>query len=81
MQAGAVRAQWALKSHMCAEFVRVDPANAEVQRLVPRASDQIVKVCARQDDCQFAKAVAGTVLRHVEGLAVHLSGKLPGTFI
>ena len=81
MQAGAVRAQWTLKSNMCAEFVRVDPANAEVQRLVPRASDQVVKIYPRQDDRHFAKAIADVILRHVEALAVTLFEKLPGMVV
>lgn len=67
-----------LKQNMCAEYVWVDPAKPEVRKLVPRATDQIVRVDPRQEDIGFATAVAHVVLRHVEGLALHMSTKLPG---
>ena len=78
MQAGAVRAQWMLKQSMCAEYVWVDPGKPEVKKLVPRASDQIIRVDPRQEDICFATAVAHVVLKHVEGLALQISQNLPG---
>ena len=78
MQAGAVRAQWMLKQNMCAEYVWVDPAKPEVKKLVPRASDQIIRVDPRQEDIYFSTAVAHVVLKHVEGLALQSSQNLPG---
>lgn len=78
VQAGAVRAQQALSQNMYAQYVRVDPAKPEVKKLVPRASDQIVRVDPRREDISFATAVAQVVLQHVEGLALMLRTKLPG---
>lgn len=76
-----MRAQWSLQQNMCAEYVRVDPKKPEVEKLVPRASDHIVRVDPRQEDVCFATAVAHVVLRHVEGLALQMRDKLPGVSV
>ena len=65
-------AQWQLKKNMCAEYIRVDPNNTEVKQLVPTASDEVVRVKPKEEDCCFATALAHVVLEHVEGLAKQL---------
>ncbi len=78
MQAGAVNVQWQLKSNMCAQFINIDPEDVEVTRLVPRATDQVIRVKPRPEDADFSRRLAGVVLRHIEGLVVQMSQVLPG---
>lgn len=70
--------QWQLKSNMCAQFINIDPEDVEVARLVPRATDRVIRVAPRPEDADFSKRLAGVVLRHVEGLVGHMSQLLPG---
>ena len=73
-----MRAQWTLQQNMSAEYVRVDPKQPEVRKLVPRASDHIERVDPRQEDICFATAVAHVVLRHVESLTKGVKEKPAG---
>ena len=73
-----MRAQWTLQQNMSAEYVRIDPKQPEVRKLVPRASDHIERVDPRQEDVCFATAVAHVVLRHVESLTGGMKEKPAG---
>ena len=78
LQAGAVNVQWQLKSNMCAQFINIDPEDVEVARLVPRATDRVIRFEPRPEDADFSRRLAGVVLRHVEGLVAQMSQVLPG---
>ena len=73
-----MRAQWQLKTNMCAKFINVDPEDVEVAKLVPRATDQVVTVQPRAEDVEFSVSLAHIVMRHVEGLAAQMANLLPG---
>lgn len=63
---------------MCSSFIRVDPAGVEVARLVPRATDQVIKVQPRAEDAVFSANLACVLLDHVEGLVVQMTQQVPG---
>ncbi len=73
-----MRAQWQLKTNMCAEFINIAPTDVEVAKLVPRASDQVIRVQPRAEDSAFGGSVASVVLRHIEGLVPQMAEMLPG---
>jgi len=70
--------QCQLQSNMCAQFINIDPEDVEVARLVPRATDRVMRVAPRPEDADFTKRLADVVLTHVEWLVVQMSQVLPG---
>jgi len=70
--------QCQLQSNMCAQFINIDPEDVEVARLVPRATDRVIRFEPRPEDADFTKRLADVVLTHVEGLVVQMSQVLPG---
>ena len=63
---------------MCSSFIRVDPAGVEVAKLVPWATDQVIKVQPRAADAVFSASVARVLLDRVEGLVVQMTQQVPG---